>query len=456
MSFQPPTISASGRSNKTATSSATNASSSGNTITTTSSHKAPRVPPIDHHHELFDELANAEPFLCLAPPAKTIIHRPMVNLTDFSNSYSICLNSYEDRIGATIRGEELPVEKFLTHRERAMNGKRLRLDSGGEGGGGGGGGGAKKTAIVTEKEQKKGGKGESNSDGETSKGVVFGMDVVQSEEEVARPNSPVNADIQMMDFSIISAEDRDDRIDLFSDNSEDKRLVEAEVKETVQQQQQQPGTGQKTATSSRKGSGKVEGSSGGGGSSTKGSSRAAASFRPLISDEVIRKIKEGWTVKNCGDLTFGDLYVMFGNDFKIHLEYRWLAREVVEGRDEEAEVVGVQEVGEGTTLTATAATTVKEEKDPLEMDKEVEQLMGRRLGQLLLIANLMEKSVKKKECVCDRGGKMKVTLELFAHRQSLNVLSMFHLQENDYPYPESNLFKHPALPLRYSHYNVSG
>lgn len=28
-------------------------------------------------------------------------------------------------------------------------------------------------------------------------------------------------------------------------------------------------------------------------------------------------------------------------------------------------------------------------------------------------------------------------------------------QENDYPYPESNLFKHPALPLRYSHYNVS-
>lgn len=366
------------------------------------------------NHDLIDELANNEPLLCLAPPAKTIIHRPMVNLTDFSNSYSICLNSYEDRIGAQVRGEELPVEKFLTHKERAMNGKRLRLDSGGEGGGGG-----KKGAQEKEKKgaTNSGLKGESNSDGETSK-CASGMDVVQSEEELARPNSPV--DIQMFDFSAISAtEDRDDRIDLFSDNSEDKRLTVKSDAETESVTKEAPigsaGGSSKTAASSKRGSGKSDASV------TSKPVNRPASFKPLISEEVIRKIKEGWTVTNCGDLTFGDLYVMFGNDFKINLEYKWVPKEVQAGEVKQGEEAAlVKERVEG---SAASTSEGESEKEP-DVDKEMEQLMGRRLGQLLMIANLMDKSLKKKDCTCDKGGKMKVRGSLFLGDLSLIEFSL--------------------------------
>lgn len=351
--------------------------------------------PLNNPLPLVDELASLEPLLCLAPPAKTIIHRPMVNLTDFSNSYSICLNSYEDRIGAQVRGKELAVEKFLTHKERAMNGKRLRLDSGGESGGKKG-----------EKEKKAPGKGESNSDGETTKCALGTMDVVQSEEELARPHSPL--DIQTFDLEVMATtEDRDDRIDLFSDNSEDKRLgpaksdaeAEKEVKAatatataatTVPSSSNTTGGG---GSSSRGGSskrGKTEGAAGG----SRPSGRAAAAFKPLISEEVIRKIKEGWTVNTCGDLTFGDLYVMFGNDFKISLEYKWVPRKV-----EKVVPVGVEEQAKNEVKKEEEdeAAAAESHKEP-EVDKEMEQLMGRRLGQLLMIANLMDKkSLKNKK-----------------------------------------------------------
>lgn len=47
------------------------------------------------------------------------------------------------------------------------------------------------------------------------------------------------------------------------------------------------------------------------------------SFKPLINDDALKKIREGWNVKNAGDLTVGDLYLMFGSDSKLTLEYKW-------------------------------------------------------------------------------------------------------------------------------------
>lgn len=409
-------------------------SSSSSTISSRSKKTLfPRLLPSSlDNSELLDELNSQEPLLCLAPLAKTIIHRPMVNLTDFSNSYSICLNSYEDRIGAQIRGEELAVEKILTHKEKAINGKRLRLDSGGEGGkeSGGAGAGGKKTGTVTESNKR--GKGavvntpaaasalESNSDGETSKGATATtpstqMDVGQSEEESARPNSPV--DIQMLDFSAIATDNCHayDRMDLFSDNSEDNKDnkkdagVKAEkdsnkVTETVTN----VGTSTTTSKPTSKRSNGTSGNSSGN-SNKSNQNKSAASFKPLISDEVMRKIREGWTATTCGDLTFGDLYVMFGNDFKINLEYKWVAKVIEEKEKKPVEGESEEVVGEAKeSEKVTTEEAVKTEEKP-EVDKETEQMMGRRLGQLLMIANLMEKTQKKKECSCDRSGRMKVS-----------------------------------------------
>ncbi|KRT82498.1 hypothetical protein AMK59_3249 [Oryctes borbonicus] len=37
----------------------------------------------------------------------------------------------------------------------------------------------------------------------------------------------------------------------------------------------------------------------------------------------IAKIRNGWTLKDCGTLSIGDLYLMFGSDSKLILEYNW-------------------------------------------------------------------------------------------------------------------------------------
>lgn len=361
--------------------------------------------PILGNQDLIEDLTNCEHLLCFAPPAKTIIHRPMVNFTDFSNSYSICLNSYEDRIGAKCRGEELPVEKVITQKERVTNGKRLRLDSGGEGSSGSGvTPGTGKKLSTGEKKSKGDSPQLSNSDGETNKSETetrtTAIDALNSEEETALPSS---VDIQMLDFSVITDSDKlvavagADRIDLFSDNSEDKKLnsksdTEDVTPPVVNTTVGTGGVGAKATTTTSAKRSKGDG---------KGSIKAA-SFKPLISDDVIRKIKEGWTLDTCGDLTFGDLYVMFGNDFKVNLEYRWIEKE----RSAEDTVVAVVKED------VTAGDQVMKIDAVPEVDPHMEQILGRRLSQLLMIASMMDKSTRK-DCTCDRGVKMKASKGIF-------------------------------------------
>lgn len=79
------------------------------------------------------EQSESGKILCITPSKDAVIHRPMVNLTEFLSSYSICLNSYEQRIGAKVRGEALCAEKLHNFKERmGANAKRQRHDSGSE------------------------------------------------------------------------------------------------------------------------------------------------------------------------------------------------------------------------------------------------------------------------------------------------------------------------------------
>lgn len=89
------------------------------------------------------------------------------------------------------------------------------------------------------------------------------------------------------------------------------------------------------------------------------------SFKPLINDDAIKKIREGWNIKNVGDLTVGDLYLMFGSDSKLILEYKW--SEVCES---------------GSSNGIFTEQEIKSEGNPSQL--------GSKLKNLITIANLME------------------------------------------------------------------
>uniref|UniRef100_A0A1B0DM91 SANT domain-containing protein n=1 Tax=Phlebotomus papatasi TaxID=29031 RepID=A0A1B0DM91_PHLPP len=229
-------------------------------------------------NELKVELMNAEKLLCFAPPAKTVIHRPMVNLTEFSSSYNICLNSYEERIGATVRGESLFPEKWQTHREFVRAQKRQRHDSGSD---------------------------NKSPDMKKSRGGT-----VQSTSE-SEPSSSTTISIQTIDFSVITNNQDSNLQPLIEpqDLVEEKKVPQEEVPVKVESAQPVSKTAQEVTGNKKKREPKWNHRK-----DTPTTNRSfTKSFKPLISEEVVRKIKEGWTVNNVCDMTFGDLYVMFGS-----------------------------------------------------------------------------------------------------------------------------------------------
>ena len=87
-------------------------------------------------------------------------------------------------------------------------------------------------------------------------------------------------------------------------------------------------------------------------------------FKPLIDEETLKKIRKGWTIATVGDLTVGDLYLMFGNDSRLLLEYDCVPFEA-----------------------ASADTNGEISECKIE-----NKIIGNKLKNLLLVANLMEGS----------------------------------------------------------------
>uniref|UniRef100_A0A1B0GHX4 Polycomb-group transcriptional regulator n=2 Tax=Lutzomyia longipalpis TaxID=7200 RepID=A0A1B0GHX4_LUTLO len=373
--------------------------------------KTCRLMQMHQRNELREELMNAEKLLCFAPPTKTVIHRPMVNLTEFSSSYNICLNSYEERIGATVRGETLLPEKWHTHRDFIRAQKRQRHDSGSD-----------------------------NKSPDTKKGRAAQHTSTSAD---SLETAPPQISIQTIDFSAIT-NNQDSNIQPLIDLQEvpeEKSIVE----------ESPPKIEPEVSTAGSVGPVKVTGESSKKKREPKWNQRrdtptnqnTKKSFKPLISEEVIRKIKEGWTVNNVCDLTFGDLYVMFGSDFKLTLEYRWV--------DPPPKVESSEStIGEEATSTSGeihSAIPVKmelpetedfnkllTEKPSLPGNKETESLLGRRLSQLLLISSMMDKTGRRRttcSCghICDKSFKIRETEpKLFTN--------------------DGALFKHPIAPPR--------
>lgn len=366
----------------------------------------------------------AEPVLCIAPPSDVTIHRPYVNLTDFLNSYSICLNSYEERINASVRGESLCAEHITSVKETIKsNTKRQRHDSGSE----------KKSPDTKRTKATEGDKFEheviKKSMSSTSQDGMSNSEELVDDREFSSPTYE-NALFEIEDANChipesSSADECETEINLWNgakfkfEPSDDLNPV-IDIKKEPTDQRNISKTTKKAENKSQYGINKKR--------DVRTTNRE--SFRPLINEEVIQKIRKGWTVYNVGDMTIGDLYIMFGQDSKVRLEYKWISpaqqaeikteatktaqktdSATFDAKDNTDDDVKSDNVMVGTVSTSNTDDTT--DAKPFSMDAKPKNSLSNKLKQLLLLAGMMEKTKRKTSCACghycDRGvNKLKV------------------------------------------------
>lgn len=471
------------------TSSSTSASSGVATLTSTCSNALENSTNGDSSHgNLQSNTPYSEPVLCIAPPLDATIHRPYVNLTDFLNSYSICLNSYEERINASVRGEGLCAEHITNVKETIKsNTKRQRHDSGSE----------KKSpdtkrtkATDCEKFEHEVMKKSMSSTSQD------GMSIIEELVDDREFSSPTyeNAMFEIEDANChipesSSADECETEINLwngakFKFEPSDDLNSAADIKKEPTDQRIINKTTKKTDNKSQLAMNKKR--------DLRTNNRE--SFRPLINEEVIQKIRKGWTIYNVGDITIGDLYIMFGQDSKVRLEYKWISptqqneikteitkmaqkpdTTTFDGKEVSEDDIGKSENVMIGTLSATNNDEIIDTK-PFHIEAKPKNLLSNKLKQLLILANLMEKTKRKTSCACghycDRGmNKMKVRyfeyvdlmqLSWFLwinscfysfNQQKDEVLPRSFISNKTYPasHNDSALFRQPVLPSRTNH-----
>lgn len=325
-----------------------------------------------------------EPLLCLCPSSDSVIHRPLISITEFLSSFSICLNSYEQKIGVKVRGETL------------CN-KRQRSDSGCE----------KKSPeskkVKTELELKSAEINNCNNVNPTDcddKEERKEPKLYLSEVSNSNHSNPEDChDLMLSDGNMPRLERQDSKepenakkIELLisSDNAVSGFLSSAPKLEDII-----PEVVVKSSsdTKPRKKDIKCSGSK-------KKDTKNITNLKPLLDEDTERKIRKGWTVQNASDISIGDLYITFGHDSKITFEYYWFKKDVEKQSKKERSSIpyNINSVDED-SLKAIRTSNI-----------------CNKLRHLLLIASLTER-VKKKPCscghVCEKGVKHKVCLKYY-------------------------------------------
>ncbi|XP_058442945.1 protein cramped [Malaya genurostris] len=402
----------------------------------------------------------SQKILCFTPSKEAVIHRPMINLTEFLSSYSICLNSYEQRIGAKVRGEVLCSEKLHSFKERmGANSKRQRHDSGSEKHSPDG----KKVKHEPPKEIKE----EKVNDNqavasfvevfkspnasnesidlnlETSDGeglpltkpcvVLMNATLVNTSSDDPDLKSPESNDsIKFPGLSKLKYESDAVGSSTGGENSNDGTISENEqLKTSKTDEVVEPPVNEdiiKTTVKRKESKERCKRKD----SKAGVSGLSSLQFRPLISEETIQKIREGWTAQSVGDLTVGDLYIMFGEENKLFLEYCWVTPKENRALGSEGSLPVDDTVQEESCNKVNGNV-----KDNTVKSVSFEDIsLSQRLKQLLQIANLNEKTGKRRcPCghVCDRRLKIADPLP---SASSLN---------------DNFLFKHPMVPMRSNH-----
>ncbi|XP_055843179.1 protein cramped isoform X2 [Episyrphus balteatus] len=298
-----------------------------------------------------------DPDMCFRPKPGVPIHRPLLNITEYLSSLSLSLSTYEDRIGVKVRSENLCQDRLMPNKrqrcdsnsdKRSPESKKLKtcdllVESG--------------FAVIKEDPASQQGNDNDNSnhDGNLSDEI----NDILSFSEIKTDVSDVTSDNDIKVHEEIQIENG-------NGNSNNDHLKD-------QQSNNVPPAIESKGKSAKKRRGEHK--------------KNDNNFKPLISDDVIKKIRKGWTISNADDITMGDLYVVFGQDSKLEFEYFWTNA----GGAEKKSVFNQKQNG--------MPYSINDCDEPELINSLTKSPFGNKLKHLLLIANLSER-IRKKQCSC--------------------------------------------------------
>ncbi|XP_017054823.1 protein cramped [Drosophila ficusphila] len=346
-----------------------------------------------------------DPSLCFQPRPGVAIHRPLLSITAYLSSVNICLTAYEERLGFKVRSETLGSLPGIA----AAAGKRPRTESGSE----------KRSPEAKKPKSGASPPLEKSLDDVPLEGNLLKLENSSGDE--------LGDEIQEFLGDIVEATAESQAA---ATTASSEALARAAVPETPADPVlvppappvgiEPPAPSATAAATPAAGSLVAPPAAR---SKRKEAKEAAAAaqarnFKPLLSDEILKRIRKGWTEANAADITIGDLYVVFGQDSKLELEYYWCEMENATGLAAEASSAVSTQVQAGTTSSSAASASSSSapsafainpstslpynpnDCDSVERVKAVaSSSVSNRLKHLLLVANLSER-VRKRQCTC--------------------------------------------------------
>lgn len=360
-----------------------------------------------------------------------------MNLTDFlTSSNSICLNSYEERIEANVRGESLCAEHITNFKEMIKsNAKRQRHDSGSE---------KKSPDAKRTRGSELDVKASNDSDTSSFKKMSAstsqdGMSSTSADESVGAADDKYERDFASPthDSTLFEIDGISHMIDAASSADEGDRDEALPMTDSIKLEQNTDGAVTSTVVVKKEnesmstmascgepviivpdcikrnlsvhnrggkrndGRGQLNHMNSGGSSKKRdlrNRDQHRDSYRPLINDETAQKIRKGWTLDDVGDITIGDLYLMFGQDSRVRLEYRWItptAHDPTKAMDADDEIKS--EISHSSSNSSEMVSVKSENVTEVSKPKNA---LSNKLKQLLMLANMSEKTKKRTNCAC--------------------------------------------------------
>lgn len=376
------TSSAAAATSTTATTSSTATTTTNSTGTTASPAVAPSTNNNNNETESNNPAPSLDPLLCFQPRPGVTIHRPLLSITAYLSSVNICLTAYEERMGFKVRSESLAnvpgVPVATSKRPRTESGSEKRSPE------------AKKpksgASPALEKSLDEGGGGvggtvaeENHAKVESSSGDELGEEILEflagGEGAVAATTETTEAAEPASAIPASAAP-----------------VPPAAVPPPPPPAPPAPTAPASTPTVSR--------------AKRKEAKEAAAAaqarnFKPLLSDDILKRIRRGWTVSNAADITIGDLYVVLGQDSKLELEYYWCEIETTSAPSVPSSSTCSNSNSTSTSSPATSLLPYNpNDCDSVERVKAVtSSTVSNRLKHLLMVANLSER-VRRRQCTC--------------------------------------------------------
>ncbi|XP_055371999.1 protein cramped-like [Condylostylus longicornis] len=445
----------------------------------------------------------SEPFICLRPTAEAVIHRPLLSITEVLSSFNVCLNSYEERIGAKVRGEILCNEKSHLKRHRSESNcekrspemKKLKQNE--------------LNINVAENTIQKQNMTHIKTDVKTETNINL-QNLNTSVKDELKPISSgdeLEENNLQEDFGELLCDSNDDsdvkfsRQDSNSDiechtstlltnshenlstsvNNIDKTLSSTSSLNAVSHNMNcsltvptndsnfnsnnnnsvnssNSSNNNSTHHNNSQSSNKIKKSKKKDSSISK---KDMSNVRPLVNEEIIRRVRKGWTISNANDITVGDLYIVFGSDSKLIFEYYWTNENFDNKPNANSSTIVNHQSDETIFSTGIVSyngasfvnNTPEEHEQQLKAINKIHSSgLSDKLKQLLVIANLSER-MKKKSCycghTCDKFSKVRLENEL-VNRSVLNKNNMISNNETK----SNSVFRQPLVPYRKSVFSI--